>query len=42
MQEGAFGLSTGLAGCPGCWASTHEIIELCKVVARYNGVYMPH
>jgi N-acyl-D-amino-acid deacylase len=42
MEEGAFGISTGLTGCPGCWATTREIIELCKVVARYNGVYMPH
>lgn len=42
MEEGAFGISTGLTGCPGCWATTQEIIELCKVVARYNGVYMPH
>jgi N-acyl-D-amino-acid deacylase len=42
MQEGAFGMSSGLTGCPGCWASTQELIELCKVVARYNGVYMPH
>lgn len=42
MQEGAFGISAGLSGCPGCWASTDELTELCKVVAKYNGVYMPH
>jgi N-acyl-D-amino-acid deacylase len=42
MEEGAFGISAGLTGCPGCWASTSELIELCKVVARYKGVYMPH
>lgn len=42
MKDGAFGMSAGLTGCPGCWASTGELIELCKVVARYNGVYMPH
>ena len=42
MEDGAFGMSAGLTGCPGCWASTAELVELCKVVARYNGVYMPH
>lgn len=42
MKDGAFGMSSGLTGCPGCWATTQELIELCKVVARYNGVYMPH
>lgn len=42
MQEGAFGLSTGLSGSPGCWATTGEIIELCKIARKYNGVYMPH
>jgi N-acyl-D-amino-acid deacylase len=42
MQEGAFGMSSGLSGCPGCWADTEELIELNKVVERYGGVYMPH
>jgi N-acyl-D-amino-acid deacylase len=42
MQQGAFGLSSGLTGCPGCWAPTSELVELCKIVARYDGVYMPH
>jgi N-acyl-D-amino-acid deacylase len=42
MTEGAFGMSAGLSGCPGCWASTDEFTELCKVVKKYNGVYMPH
>jgi len=42
MEEGAFGMSAGLTGCPGCWAPTSELIELCRVVEGYNGVYMPH
>lgn len=42
MEEGALGMSVALTGCPGCWASTSELIELCKIVAKYNGVYMPH
>jgi len=42
MKDGAFGMSAGLTGCPGCWASTSELIELCKIVAQYGGVYMPH
>jgi len=42
LKEGAFGMSAGLSGCPGCWADTQELIELCKVVKKYNGVYMPH
>jgi N-acyl-D-amino-acid deacylase len=42
MQVGAFGMSTGLVYPPGCYASTDEIIELCKVVAQYNGLYTSH
>lgn len=42
MQAGAFGLSTGLVYPPGCFADTDEIIELCKVVHRYNGIYATH
>jgi len=42
MQQGAFGMSAGLSGCPGCWANTEELVELCKIVREYDGVYMPH
>jgi len=42
MQAGAFGLSTGLVYPPGCFASTDEIIGLCRVVARYRGLYASH
>jgi N-acyl-D-amino-acid deacylase len=42
LQAGAFGLSTGLVYPPGCFARTEEIVELCRVVARYRGLYATH
>jgi len=42
MEGGAFGMSTGLVYLPGCYADTTELIELCKVVAKYSGIYASH
>jgi len=42
MEGGAFGISTGLGYTPGSWSDTNEIIELCKVVAKYGGYYATH
>lgn len=42
MKSGAFGLSTGLVYPPGCFAKTEEVVELCKVVAKYGGMYASH
>jgi len=42
MRDGAFGISTGLKYAPGCYAKTDEIVELCKVVQRYGGIYATH
>ncbi|WP_041083510.1 N-acyl-D-amino-acid deacylase family protein [Thermotoga profunda] len=42
MKQGAFGMSTGLIYSPGSFAKTGEIIELCKVVAKRNGIYTTH
>lgn len=42
MEEGAFGLSTGLIYAPGSYAETDELIELSRVVAGYNGIYCSH
>ena len=42
MKYGAFGLSTGLDYPPGSFSKTDEIIELCKVVSKYNGIYATH
>jgi len=42
LEEGAFGLSSGLIYTPSCYANTRELVELCKVVARYGGIYASH
>ncbi len=42
MEEGAFGMSTGLIYPPSCYAKTEELIELSKVVANYRGIYASH
>jgi N-acyl-D-amino-acid deacylase len=42
LKDGAIGMSSGLSGCPGCWSDTNEIIELCEIVKKFDGVYMPH
>ncbi|MDH3265838.1 MAG: amidohydrolase family protein, partial [Gammaproteobacteria bacterium] len=39
---GAFGLSSGLLYVPGRFAPAEEVIELAKVAARYNGIYISH
>lgn len=42
MENGAAGLSTGLVYVPSCYASEEEIVELCKIVAEYDGIYTTH
>lgn len=42
MNNGSLGLSTGLEYAPGSYAKTDELIQLCKVVAKMNGVYATH
>jgi N-acyl-D-aspartate/D-glutamate deacylase len=42
MKDGAFGLSSMLAMPPGSLATTDDIVELCKVVARHGGIYSSH
>ncbi len=42
MEEGAFGLSTGLDYPPGNFATTNELIELSKEVADLGGFYHTH
>lgn len=42
MAGGALGLSTGLEYTPGSFATTEEIIELCRTAARAGGVYATH
>jgi N-acyl-D-amino-acid deacylase len=42
MREGALGMSTGLIYPPCCFADTSELIELCKAVAEFDGVFVVH
>lgn len=42
MEEGAVGMSTSLIYVPSGHAQTEEIIELAKVVADYDGMYISH
>lgn len=42
MDEGAFGMSTGLYYSPGSFAKTEEVIELAKTAAQRGGVYDTH
>ncbi len=42
MEEGAVGLSTSLIYVPSGHAETNEIVELAKVVAEYDGMYISH
>lgn len=42
MEEGAFGMSTGLIYAPGSYTDTPEIIELASVLKNYGGIYTTH
>jgi N-acyl-D-amino-acid deacylase len=42
MQNGAWGISTGLEYIPGRYANTEEVIEVTKVVGEFGGVYASH
>lgn len=42
MEEGAFGLSSGLFYVPGQYAGTDEIVALMQVVAEYGGLHTSH
>lgn len=42
MEQGAFGLSSGLFYTPGSYSKTEEVIELAKVAAEFGGLYTSH
>lgn len=42
LREGALGLSTGLIYPPCCFADTSELIELCRTVAEFDGIFVVH
>lgn len=42
LDEGAFGMSSGLIYPPGCYADTDELAELSKVLTPYGAYYATH
>ena len=42
MRAGAFGIGSSLIYAPAFYAKTEELIELCKVAAKYKGKYISH
>jgi N-acyl-D-amino-acid deacylase len=42
MNDGAWGLSTGLIYAPGSFATTDEIVAVARSAARYRGFYASH
>ncbi len=42
MESGALGITTALIYPPAFFAKTDELIELCKVAAKYKGKYTTH
>jgi len=42
MSRGAFGMSLGLIYPPSAFSAKEELIELSKVVAKYNGILAVH
>ncbi|CAN5871536.1 D-aminoacylase [soil metagenome] len=42
MEAGALGIGSSLIYAPAFYATTEELIELCKVAAEYRGKYISH
>lgn len=42
MKAGALGIGSSLIYAPAFYASTEELIELCKVAAEFKGKYISH
>ncbi len=42
LEQGAWGMSTGLEYAPGSFASTEELIALAKVLKDHNAIYATH
>ena len=42
MEEGAFGMSTGLEYVPSIWSTEDEVVALVEEITPYGGVYMAH
>jgi len=42
MEAGAFGMSIGLQYMPAIFSTNDELIAICKVIAKYDGIVMVH
>jgi N-acyl-D-amino-acid deacylase len=42
MEAGALGIGSSLIYAPAFYASTEELVELCKIAAKYRGKYISH
>ncbi len=42
LESGAMGLSSGLIYIPCAYGNTEELIELCRVVAEYDKIFVVH
>jgi N-acyl-D-aspartate/D-glutamate deacylase len=42
MEDGALGIASALIYAPAFYAKTDELIELCKVAAKFGGKYISH
>ncbi len=42
LDDGAIGVSTGLDYVPGCFATTEELVYLCRIAKAKGAVYVTH
>ena len=42
MDDGAFGMSTGLKYIPGAYSNTEEVVSLASTVSKNGGFYATH
>jgi N-acyl-D-aspartate/D-glutamate deacylase len=42
MEDGALGVSYALIYPPSAYVDTGELVEICRVVAEYGGIYVTH
>lgn len=42
MEDGVWGMSTGLIYVPGTYADTDELVAIAEVVAEHGGIYASH
>jgi len=42
MQDGAFGMSSGLIYVPGTFAKTDELTSVARSIAKHQGIYVSH